>query len=142
MFQAMNAYAVGLREKILQAWDQRFGSQRSIARLFGVSPSFLEKLLRRRRSAGDIAPRPHAGGRPASGDEAALARIRRLIHAHPDATLAELCEHLLTRRGRRVSVPTLSRLAPLRGLPRKKHHSTPASRTPRASSRHVQPPAR
>ena len=139
MFQAMKAYSVDLREKILQACDQRFGSQRSIARLFGVSQSFLEKLLRRRRRAGDIAPRPHAGGRPASCDEAALALIRRLIHAHPDATLAELCEHLMTQRGLRVSVPTMSRLAQQLGLPRKKNHSTPASRTPRASSRHVQP---
>jgi hypothetical protein len=34
-----------------------------------------------------------------------------------------------------VSVPTMSRLAKQLGLPRKKNHSTLASRTPRASSK-------
>ena len=134
----MKAYSVDLRAKLLQACDQRFGSQRTIARLFGVSQSFVEKLLRRRRMTGAIAPRPHAGGRHARCDEAALGLLRRLIHAHPDATLAELCEQLMTQRGLRVSVPTMSRLAQPLGLPRKKHHSTPARRTPRASSRRVQ----
>ena len=130
MLQAMKAYSVDLREKILQACDQRFGPQRSIARLFGVSQSFIEKLLRRRRRTGAIVPRPHAGGRHASCDEAALALVRRLVQGHPDATLAELCEQLATRRGLRISVPTMSRVTKQLGLPRKKNHSTPASRTP------------
>lgn len=138
----MKAYSVDLRAKILQACDQRFGSQRAIARLFGVSQSFVEKLLRRRRMTGAIAPRPHAGGRHASCDEAALGLIRRLIHAYPDATLAELCAQLTTQRGLRVSVPTMSRLAQQLGLPRKKNLSTPASRAPHASSKRGQTIAR
>jgi transposase len=38
------------------------GSQRAIAELFGVSVSFVEQLVRRYRTVGDIAPKPHAGG--------------------------------------------------------------------------------
>ena len=135
MLIGMKAYSVDLRAKILRACDQRFGSQRAIATLFGVSQSFVEKLLRRRRMSGDIAPRPHAGGRHASCNEAALGLLRRLIREHPDATLAELCAHLAAQRGLLVSVPTMSRLAKQLGLPRKKNHSTLASRTPRASSK-------
>ena len=88
MFVGMKAYSLDLRQKILRAYDQRLGSQRALAALFGVSQSFVEKLLRRRRTTGDIAPRPHTGGRRALCDEAALAVVRRLVHAQPDATLA------------------------------------------------------
>jgi transposase len=89
MLMGMKAYSLDLRQKILRAYDQRLGSQRALAALFGVSQSFVEKLLRRRRTSGDIAPRPHAGGRRAICHEAALAVVRRLVHEQPDATLAE-----------------------------------------------------
>jgi transposase len=139
MLVGMKAYSLDLRQKILRAYDQRLGSQRAIAALFGVSPSFVEKLLRRRRTSGAIEPRPHAGGRRALCDEAALAVIRRLVHEQPDATLAELCERLLAQRGLRVSVPTMGRLVIALRLPRKKRRSTPANRTRSASSRRARP---
>jgi transposase len=135
MLTGMKAYSLDLRQKILRACDERFGSQRAIAAMFGVSQSFVEKLLRRRRDSGDITPRPHAGGRQASCDAAALTLVRRLVHEQPDATLAELCEQLQAQRGLHVSVPTMSRIAKQLGLPRKKNRFMPASRTPRASSR-------
>jgi transposase len=135
MLRGMKASSLDLRGKILRACEQQFGSQRAIATMFGVSQSFVEKLLRRRRTTGSIAPRPHAGGRRASCDEAARLLVRRAVQIHPDASLAELCEQLSVQRGLRVSVPTMSRLTKPLGLPRKKHHSTPAHGTPRASSR-------
>ena len=134
----MKADSFDLREKILRACDQRLGSQRAIATLFGVSQSCVEKLLRRRRATGDISPRPHAGGRRALCEATALAHVRRLVQAHPEATLAELCARLFAQRGRRVSVPTMGRLILSLKLPRKKSRSTPASATPRGSSRREQ----
>jgi transposase len=138
MLSCMKAYSRDLRQKILRASDQELGSQRTIAAFFGVSLSFVEKLLRRRRMTGDIAPRPHAGGRRPSCDEAALAQVRRLVHEQPQATLAELCERLFAQRGLRVSVPTMGRLVLSLKLPRKKSRSTPVSVTPRGSSRRGQ----
>ena len=67
----MKAYSFDLREKILRACDQRLGSQRAIATLFGLSLSFVETLLRRRRATGDSSPRPPAGGRRAICDATA-----------------------------------------------------------------------
>jgi transposase len=131
----MKAYSLDLRQKILRAYDQQVGSQRAIAALFGVSPSFIEKLLRRRRTTGEISPRPHAGGRKARCDAAALVYVHDLLQAQSDATLEELCARLHARRGLRVSVPTMSRIVTSLRLPRKKSRSTPASGTPRASSR-------
>ena len=138
MLWCMKAYSLDLRQKILRASEQGLGSQRAIAAFFGVSLSFVEKLLRRRRTTGGIAPRPHAGGRRPSCDEAALAQVRRFVHEQPDATLAELCERLFAQRGLRVSVPTMGRLVLSLKLPRKKSRSTPASATPRGSSRRGQ----
>jgi transposase len=108
----MKASSLDLRQKILRACHQGLTSQRAMATLFGVSLSVVEKLLRRRRTTGDIAPCPHAEGRRPSGDEAALAQIRRLVHEPPDATRAECCEWRWTRQRRRVRMPTMARLVP------------------------------
>jgi transposase len=139
MIWCMEAYSLDLRQKILRASDQGLGSQRAIAACCGVSLSFVEKLLRRRRTTGDIAPRPHAGGRRPSCDAAALAPERRLVREQPDVTLAEFCERLLAERGLRVSVPTMGRLIVTRRLPRKKSRSTPANGTRSASSGRARP---
>jgi transposase len=79
MLKGLKAYSLDLRQKILCACDQQLGSQRVLAAFFGVSQSFVEKLLRRRRATGDITPRLHAGGRRAICHEAALAYVRRLV---------------------------------------------------------------
>ena len=134
----MKAYSIDLREKILRACDERLGSQCAIATLFGVSQSFVEKLLRRRRTTGDISPRPHAGGRRAICDATALAHVRRLVHEHSDATLAELSAQLEAQHGLRVSVPTMGRIVLSLKLPRKKSRSTPTSVRPTGSSRRAQ----
>ena len=139
MLVGMKAYSLDLRQKILRACDQRLGSQRAIATLFGVSQSFVEKLLRRHRATGDISPRPHAGGRRALCDATALAHVRRLLQAHPDATLAELSAQLQAQHGLHVSVPTMGRIVLSLKLPRKKSRSMPMSARPTGSSRRARP---
>jgi transposase len=87
----MAAYSLDLRQKILHAYERRLGSQRAIADLLGGSVSFVEKLLRRYRTVGDIAPKPHAGGQRLRLDRKAQTVVRGVLHDHPDATLVELC---------------------------------------------------
>ena len=41
----MDAYSIGLRQRVVRAWDEKVGYQRRIAELFGVSLSWVEKLL-------------------------------------------------------------------------------------------------
>lgn len=131
---SMTAYSIDLRHKILQACERRLGSQRALADLFGVSLSFVEKLLRRHRTTGNIAPKPHAGGQRPSLDAAAHTLIQQLVHVNADMTLEELCARVANERGIHVSVATMCRVLQRLGLPRKKSRSTPASATPRASS--------
>jgi transposase len=138
----MAAYAIDLRQKILHACERRLGSQRALADLFGVSLSFVEKLLRRHRLTGDIAPKPHAGGQRPRLGAAADTLVRRVVHDNPDVTLEELCTHVADERGVRVSVATMCRVLQRLGLPRKKRRSTPASATRRASSTRARTTAR
>jgi len=135
----MRPYSLDLRQKILRANDQHLGSQRALAALFGVSQSFLEKLLHRRRTTGEVAPRPHAGGRQPRCNAAALAFIRQLVQTQPDATLEELCTQLQQRRGVRVSVATMCRMLQRVGLPRKKSRSMPRSARLHGSSTPARP---
>lgn len=119
------AYSTDLREKITRAYDDGLGSQRAIAELFGVSRSFVEKLLHRRRTTGEIAALPHGGGRKSLCQEKEQQLVRRLIEKQPDATLDELCEAVERKRKLQLSRPTMSRLLQRLDLGRKKSRSTP-----------------
>ncbi len=90
----MRAYSNDLRERVVAAVERGEHSLRELARLFGVSLSFIVRLLQRQRQAGAVEPRPHAGGRAPIFADADLARLRRLVRERPDATLAELREAL------------------------------------------------
>ena len=135
----MKAYSFDLRQKILRACDAGLGSQRTIARLFGVSQSFVEKLARRRRTTGTIAALPHGGGRKPTCNAVTQALVRGFVREQPDATLAELCARLHTQQRLRVSVPTMCRLLARLGLPRKKRRSMRPSARPSGSSKPAQP---
>jgi transposase len=132
----MASYSIDLRQKILLAYERRIGSQRALADIFGVSLSFVEKLLRRHRTTGAIAPKPHAGGQRPRLDGTAQVQLRQLVRDQPDATLEELCTRMAAMTDIRVSVPTMCRLVQRLGLPRKKSRSMRRSAIPSGSSRH------
>lgn len=99
------------------------GSQRQIADYFGVSLSFVEKLFTQLRSTGNLAPKPHAGGRTSCLDELVQLSLRNWLAAQSDLTLAELAARLEKTHGLRVDLPRICRLLQKMGLPRKKSHS-------------------
>jgi transposase len=115
----MQPSALDLRQKMLDAYNYKRGSQRALSALFGVSRALLEPLLRRRRTTREIAQRPHAGGRQPRCDSTALAVVRQLVRAQPDATLEELCARLQHQRGLCCSMATMCRVRQRLGLPRK-----------------------
>lgn len=86
------AYSMDLRQRVMDACDRGEGVA-EVAQHFAVSDSFIEKLKRRRRESGTLAPKPHAGGRPpllAAHDDT----LRAQLQEKPDTTLAELREIL------------------------------------------------
>jgi transposase len=129
----MRSYSLDLREKIAAAYDQKVGSQRELADLFGVGKATVERIIRRRRETGSLAPKPRAGGRTSQLDAAGLDRVRQLIARDNDLTLAELGERLEAELGVRLSVSRLCRIVAALGLPLKKSRSTTRSATASAS---------
>src|SRR4051812_49823416 len=86
----MGPYSKDLRERVAAAVDHGEGSQREMARRFRVSLTFVFRLLRRRRDAGTLDPKPHGGGpTPALGPDDQQ-RLHQLIREQPDATLEQL----------------------------------------------------
>ena len=112
----MGPYSKDLRERVAAAVDHGEGSQRKIARRFRVSLTFVFRLLRRRRDADTLAPKPHGGCPPPSLGPDDLRRLAELIHEQPDATL----EQLRQRGGFPCSLTTIWRALRRQGLTRKK----------------------
>lgn len=104
----MRTYSVDLRRSIVRAYEADQGSQRQLARLFGVSPSFVQKLLQRHRRTGTVAPKPHGGGHP-SKITRYLVEIEHIQRQWPAASLQELCERFTAETHVVVSRATMSR---------------------------------
>lgn len=135
----MEAYSLDLRERVVAACDEGTDTRTEIADRFGVSTSFIGKLLRRRRTSGSIAPRPHSGGGKPSLGEHDLQQVRHLVQQKPDATLAELCGRLHDAGGTHVQIWTMCRALKALELPRKKSRCTRSSGTRREWRRCVRP---
>jgi transposase len=118
-------YSDDLRQKLVDAWQAGYGTQAEWAEWFGVSLSWVEKVLWRWRTTGQTAAHPFRHGPLPC---VAPARLERLVQRRPAATLAELGRHL------KVSASTVHRALERLNLPRKKRHCTPANATPLASS--------
>ena len=86
----MKTYSMDLRERVVAACDASDGTRDQIAARFSVSVSWIRDLLKRRRESGSIAPRPRGGGRAPAFDGEAAGRLRSVVRADDDATLAEL----------------------------------------------------
>ena len=82
----MDAYSKDLRERVVGACEGREMTQQEVAEAFGVSLSFITKLLRRKRQTGSITAKPRGGGRkplPAAGHQS---RQRGPAHRPPEYT--------------------------------------------------------
>lgn len=118
----MRAYSIDLRQRIVQAYESGQGSQRQLAKVFGVSVGFLQNLLQRYRQTGRVEPKPHGGGNP--GKLIPYLSIGgQLQDSTPAATLSELCEQLAGKHQVRVSLATMSRALRRLDRPRKKTFS-------------------
>jgi transposase len=86
----MGPYAKDLRERVAAAVDRGEGSRREIARRFCVRLTFVFRLLRRRRDADTLGPKPHGGCPPPALGPDDIQRLADLIGKPPDATSEQL----------------------------------------------------
>lgn len=123
----MKTYSMDLRERVVQACDEKVARQKEIAELFGVSTAWIRRLLQRRRETGGIAPKKRGTHKPPKFHGKGLERLKRLVEQDADATLQEL----LDRSGVEGSIMAVHRALERLGCRRKKSRSAPPSKTAR-----------
>ena len=74
----------------MTAYNNDEGSMRDLAERFKVSFSFVASLLQKFYLHGEIAPKPHGGGYPASISVSGEAFLKELIESQPDLILLEM----------------------------------------------------
>ena len=121
--------SVDLRSRVLAAIDEGLSCRQAAAR-FGVSAASAIRWAARRRSGGDIRPRPQGGDRLSRRTEAHAGLIQAALDAVPDITLAEI-KARLAEQGAAVSITALWRYFRRHRITRKKRRRTRASRTVR-----------
>ncbi|MGI4835192.1 MAG: hypothetical protein ACRYFK_17195 [Janthinobacterium lividum] len=75
-------------------------TRQQVANRFGMSLSFVTKLLRRQRAGAGLAPKPATGGRARGLNAAAQALLVARVGQQPDVTLAELQALLVPSAGK------------------------------------------
>lgn len=115
-------YSSDLRQRVIDAYEAREGSQRQLAERFKVSLSFVRDLMRHYRSTLTVVPKLHGGGAVAKLTAAHSPIVEELVSAQPDALLSELCERFQERTGVTVSVSTMHRAVQRLQLSYKKKH--------------------
>lgn len=131
----MKPYSNDLRRKIVDAYESGDHTLDEVADLFGVSLASVKNFLRRKRLTGSSDALPHAGGKNPSLNEKARTSVQQAINDNNDLTLKELRQLLKRKHKKEVSLPTISRLLQILGLPRKKSRSTPPKEILPESSR-------
>ena len=121
----MKAYSLDLRQKIVDAYAVGDISQRRLAQNFGVTLAFVQKLLKRQREMGTIAPKVRTEQTPTKLNTDQLDILRQLVEAQPDATLEELRQQLYQKTQVLIGVATVDRMVRLKLNLRFKKKSPP-----------------
>ncbi len=119
-------YSQDLRERVLAAYERGMKTK-PIADVFKVSRAWARRVKQRRRETGETRPRKQGNPGVIKVDRA---RLEQLARAHPDATLAELRNHL----GVQCATSTICMALKELGLSFKKRRSMPRNRIVRTSS--------
>lgn len=89
----MQPYSMDLRQRVVDAYNHRQGTEQQIARLFGISRRTLQRYLRRYRNEGSLKPKPQNAGRKSAFHGRSLKVLDRFVQHNPDATLEAIREH-------------------------------------------------
>jgi len=116
----MKPYSTDLRLKIIEAKHKTNESIGQLAERFGVSYSFVSRLLKRYEATASVEPNPHGGGKPPLLNSRQIEILNQLVEEDNDATLQHLSVRLTEKTGIKVSIPTICRLLQKLELTRKK----------------------
>lgn len=104
----MKPYSIDFREKVVKVYEQGDISIRKLANQFDVSKAFVQRLLKQKRTKGNLQPQKQ-GGTMKSGLDGYSAQLAQMVEKYPDATLAEYCEYWAEAHGSWFSTSTMCR---------------------------------
>ena len=116
----MPPYSLDLRQKVVESYENKEGSIRTIAKRFKVSKDFVQRLLKRYQNEGTIEPQPYTGGNQPKLKEEHLQILITLVEEDNDATNSELAERISLKTDILVSASTISRALKKLKITRKK----------------------
>jgi len=114
----MEATPIRTRKRIIELYAQGKKTQ-EIASLFGLCKAATRRIKQHLREHGTLEPLPRNAGAKGKFTPALRAKLAELVHARPDATLAELRQGL----GVDVSIATVDLWTKKLGLRYKKSRS-------------------
>lgn len=120
----MDAFSMDLRQRVWDAVVRRKetgDTMEDIAKRFQVSEQWIYKLQRRFNDEKTLEPKPHGGGQPLKVSEELEQRLCDKLLEQPDASLAELRDHL----GISGSIMAVFRALKRLGITRKKKRCMP-----------------
>ena len=107
----MKPYSIDLRSKIIEIWKRENISIRKLAKRFGVSQSFIQKLIKKYQETGNIRPLSQGGSPPSKLNSEQLVILVQLMEKNNDATFEELSELLEKATGVKVGKSTIGRIS-------------------------------
>lgn len=127
----MSTHPIELRIRVVEAYENKEGSMRALAKRFKVDKSFVSDMVKLKRKTGSLEPKPHAGGHVPKIDESGLCFIEKLISDEPDLKLSEICERYYSTKNVVINIIDAHRACKNLEITFKKKISTQQRKTPK-----------
>jgi transposase len=129
-------YSLDLRERAVRAAQEAGMTRAEVARQFDIAEATLYGWIRRQKTEGTLAPRPHGGGQRPKLDEPAMEQLAEMVEEKNDRTLEEYQHEVQERLGVQMSITSVHRALEKLRRPRKKdvarRRARPSRRTEEA----------
>jgi putative transposase len=112
-----------LRERIVNAYEQKEGGYKKLAKIFKVGVNSVRRFVELKRTTNSLAPKPPAGGPAPKITKCQTLLLQEIIAEKPDRTLPELAIEWNKRNGTDVHRSSVSRAILRAKITRKKNVS-------------------
>ena len=138
IIQAMRAYSVDLRRRIVEALQEEGATTDSVAQRFCVSAASVKRYKRLLARTGSLSPKPLPGRVPKVMPDQEE-RLRELVASRTDWTLERLCQSWQEETGTSVAIDVMARTLARLKITYKKRAASPKSGTKRSGKRSEKP---
>jgi transposase len=129
----MSIHPIALRNRVVEAYENKEGTMRDLAKRFKVNKSFVSDMVKLKRETGSLEPKPHAGGHVPKIDEPGLRFIDDLISKEPNLKLSEICEKYYLARNVTINIVDAHRACEKLNITFKKKTSMRQKKRPKES---------